>query len=72
MSGAEYQRRWRAEKARQAGREPGMPGRPQTQPCGTVAAYKRHQRAGETPCQPCRDAWSTKQREMYGARKRGR
>lgn len=24
--------------------------------CGTAAAYKRHTRHGETPCQPCRDA----------------
>lgn len=70
MADAEYQRRWRAEKARQEGREPGKPGRPQTQPCGTVAAYKRHQRAGEHACQPCRDAWSENQREMYRKRRR--
>lgn len=69
MSGAEYQRRWRAEKARQEGREPGKAGRPQTQPCGTVAAYKRHQRAGEPACQECLSAWAEKQREMYRARK---
>lgn len=23
-------------------------------PCGTRAAYRRHRRAGETPCEPCR------------------
>ncbi len=28
------------------------------QPCGTSAAYRRHNDRGETPCQPCRDAWS--------------
>lgn len=26
------------------------------QPCGTVAAYVRHRRRGEAPCQACRDA----------------
>lgn len=25
-------------------------------PCGTVAAYVRHRRRGEAPCQACRDA----------------
>lgn len=25
-------------------------------PCGTRAAYRRHRRAGETPCAPCRAA----------------
>lgn len=30
-------------------------------PCGTMAAYYRHQRNGETPCDPCRDA-----RRAYG------
>lgn len=25
-------------------------------PCGTVAALRRHERNGETPCQPCREA----------------
>lgn len=26
------------------------------QPCGTEAAYQRHRRAGEPPCDPCREA----------------
>ena len=26
------------------------------QPCGTVAAYRRHLRAGERPCEPCAEA----------------
>ena len=69
MSGAEYQRRWRAEKAQEAGREPGRAGRPVTAPCGTQAAYKRHQRNGEEPCDPCRAAWSAYQRELYRKRK---
>ena len=66
---AEYQRQYRAKKAREAGREPGKPGRPVEQPCGTQAAYKRHQRNGETPCEPCRVAWSAYQRELYAKRK---
>lgn len=28
-------------------------------PCGTVAAWHRHYRAGEPPCEPCRLAWNT-------------
>ena len=27
-------------------------------PCGTIAAYRRHKRKGETPCDPCRLAWN--------------
>ena len=38
-------------------------------PCGTVAAYRRHQRNGETPCEPCRAAWSEYQRQQYQRRK---
>lgn len=62
---AEYQRRWRASK----GARTGQPGRPATQPCGTTAAYKRHQRHGEEPCAPCKAAWSEFQRELYKRRK---
>jgi hypothetical protein len=65
MSTAEQQRRWRASK----GARTGQPGRPPTQPCGTVAAYKRHQRKGETPCAACRGAWSAYQRDLYRRRK---
>lgn len=32
-----------------------QPGRP-LRPCGTLAAYRRHLRAGETPCVDCSDA----------------
>ena len=52
MSTAKYQREWRARQ----GARTGQPGRPATQPCGTPAAYARHLRHGETPCQPCRAA----------------
>jgi hypothetical protein len=65
MSTAEYQRKWRASK----GARTGVPGRPPTQPCGTVAAYKRHRRNDETPCDACRSAWAAYQRDAYQRRK---
>ncbi|GAB3117979.1 hypothetical protein GCM10027160_29370 [Streptomyces calidiresistens] len=34
-------------------------------PCGTTAAYSRHRRRGEEPCQPCRDAYNASQRARY-------
>lgn len=40
-----------------------------TQPCGTVAAYKRHRRAGEQPCAACAAAWAAEQRRLYAKRK---
>lgn len=27
-------------------------------PCGTPAAYRRHQHAGQDACRPCKDAWN--------------
>lgn len=39
------------------------------EPCGTYAAFRRHQRAGEEPCRPCREAYNAHQREMYKRRK---
>jgi hypothetical protein len=59
MSKAEYQRAWRARQGASTGR----PGPAPSAPCGTVSAYKRHLRAAERPCQPCRDAWSAYHRE---------
>lgn len=44
------------------------------QPHGTEAAYRRHQRAGEEPCPPCREAWSKRrqrQLEEKAVRDRG-
>lgn len=32
-------------------------------PCGTVAAYRRHQRHGETPCNACREAMAAAARD---------
>ena len=34
----------------------GAVGRRVSQPCGTLAAYRRHLKDGETPCEPCRAA----------------
>lgn len=66
MSTADYQRKWRAAH----GARTGQPGPPPTQPCGTNAAYKRHQRKGEPPCDACRAAWSAYQRELYARRRK--
>lgn len=33
------------------------------QPCGTPAKYRRHLRAGETPCDACRIAYNTDKHE---------
>jgi hypothetical protein len=65
MSSAEYQRKWRASK----GARTGQPGRPATKPCGTVAAFKRHKRNGETPCDACKAAEAARQRFYYRQRK---
>jgi hypothetical protein len=39
------------------------------QPCGTYAAAKRHQRAGEPLDGPCREALRVHQHDMYLRRK---
>lgn len=36
--------------------EPAHRGRRPARPCGTTAAYKRHIRRGEKPCEECRQA----------------
>lgn len=44
------------------------------EPCGTVAAARRHQRAGEQLDDACRDAWRAYRREIQRAnraRRRG-
>ena len=58
---AEHQRAYRDRKR---GGPPRVP-----KPHGTVAAYRRHQRAGEEPCAACRVAWSVYQHELYEKRK---
>ena len=38
------------------------------QPCGTRAAYQRHIRSGEEPCEACREANRTRGREEWRKR----
>jgi WhiB family transcriptional regulator, redox-sensing transcriptional regulator len=40
------------------------------QPCGTVAAFQRHVRDGETPCEPCREAKNDASRRWAQAQAR--
>ena len=56
--------RSRAYRDRKRGKAPRVP-----QPCGTLAAYRRHQRAQEAPCEACRAAWAEAQRRYYAKRK---
>lgn len=39
-------------------------------PCGTPAAFKRHLRAGEEPCEACRRAWNEYKRARRAMDKR--
>ena len=41
----------------------------QPQPCGTPAAYQRHARAGEQPCDPCADANRVASQERWRVNK---
>ena len=66
---AEYQRQRRAAKAIAEGREPGKPGPPVCRPCGTIAAYRRHERRGFPPCDACKAAHAEYQRDYYRRRK---
>ena len=56
-----------AERSRWALRRDELRGGPprDLQPCGTVAAARRHQRAGEPLCEACRTAWTSHQHRMY-------
>ena len=65
MTAADRSRAYRASK----GARTGQPGPPPSAPCGTVSAYKRHLRQGETPDDACRAAWAEYQRERYQARR---
>ncbi|WP_206442567.1 WhiB family transcriptional regulator [Streptomyces boncukensis] len=49
------QRRYAYEQLRESGHF-ATPHNWRTAPCGTRAAYRRHQRHGETPCAACRRA----------------
>lgn len=44
-------------------------GRPATQPCGTLAAYRRHYRHGETPCESCMQARDRYKEDRAAARR---
>lgn len=46
-----------------AARVPGLPAGVALQPCGTYAAFRRHVRADEDPCEPCREASRAHQRK---------
>lgn len=60
-SNADHQRAWRD-------RQRGGPPR-KLAPCGTYAAYRRHQRRGEPIDDACRDAYNAHQREQYRKRR---
>jgi hypothetical protein len=62
--GASDADRARAYRTRQRGGAPREP-----QPHGTLAAYRRHQRHGEPPCEECRAAERQRQRKLYERRK---
>lgn len=49
-------------------RKRGTPPR-EPKPHGTMAAYRRHERAQEPPCDACRTAWAEAQRRYYKQRK---
>jgi hypothetical protein len=55
--------RSRAYRERQRGGPPRAP-----QPCGTYAAYRRHQRHGEPIDDACREAYNAQQRAWHAAR----
>ena len=56
--------RSRAYRDRKRGTPPRTPA-----PCGTIAAYARHLRNGEQPCDACRKANAERHRELYRKRK---
>ncbi|WP_228988624.1 WhiB family transcriptional regulator [Streptomyces sp. DH8] len=61
--------RWAADPHTQAGK--GKGGR-RLAPCGTDAAYERHRRDGEQPCDPCRRAHNKRNAQLRAeARHRG-
>lgn len=59
---ADKSRRYRDRKRGRPPREP--------KPCGTLAAYRRHQRHNEPIDDACRDAYNTAQRGWYTKRKK--
>lgn len=57
-----------AKHKRDARRRAGIMPRPPVQPCGTEAAYRRHKKAKEPTCQPCREARRDADRARVAAR----
>lgn len=53
-----YHREYMREVRRRAGARPGANGPPVSTPCPDPTAYSRHLANGETPCDPCREAWA--------------
>lgn len=66
MTPAERQRAYRARKGADVD---GPPGPKPSATCGTVSAWKRHQRNNEAIDDACRAAWAEYQRELYRRRK---
>jgi hypothetical protein len=62
---AAYYREYRAKRGARTGAHGPAP----SAPCGTVSAFKRHQRNGETIDAACREAWNASQRD-YNRRRR--
>lgn len=62
--GASDAERARAYRARKRGGPPRK-----LAPHGTTAAYRRHERHGEPPCEECREAHRKFQRDLYARRK---
>jgi hypothetical protein len=58
---AAYMREWRAARGARSGQRGPAP----TAECGTVSAYKRHQRHGEPTCGACRAAWAEYHRNRW-------
>ena len=56
--------RSRAYRDRKRGGAPRQP-----KPHGTMAAYRRHERAQEPPCQACKQAHAEYQRALYRKRR---
>ena len=44
-------------------------GRPVTEHCPSLAAYRRHKRHKEPVCDGCRQVYNTEQRRLYALRK---
>jgi hypothetical protein len=64
MSGAERQRNYRERNGARVG---GKRGPLATEPCGTPAGARRHERAGEPVCDECKAAEAIRQQQRRAA-----